>query len=220
METKRECLNGYGDKGPFWPSSNRPCEYPVEHVQLMYKIGIVVHSLCTIISANGILVFVQAPLLTVKTWATLFSSCGYYVGLCLCGLIIGPCYIFFAGAYLKDEQYSIMIDETCSIVSAMYWFGGTLALFIILRRWLQRAHVGSVGRETENLKHYFDQLSLIPKISLFISFGFAVVSCIDQKLLIICFLSGFSGNINLGVKLFVFDFVCLRQCFFIQYFII
>ncbi len=97
METKRECLNGYGDKNPFWPSSNRPCEYPVEHVQLMYEIGIVMHALCTIISANGIIVFVQARLLTVKTWATLFSSCGYYVGLCLCGLIVGPCYIFLRG---------------------------------------------------------------------------------------------------------------------------
>ncbi len=127
---------------------------------------------------------------------------------------------FFAGAYLKDEQYSIMIDETCSIVSTICWFGGTLALFIILRRGLQRAHVGSVGRETENLKHYFDQLSLIPKISLFISFGFAVFSCIDQKLWIICFLCGLSGNMHSGVCCFVFDFLCVLNVFFLQYIVI
>ena len=200
METPPKCPKGYGDKGPFWPSSNRPCEYPVAHVQLMYKIGIALYALVIIISANGILVFVTEKALPLKqTWASLFSSCGYYLELCLCGLIIGSCYISCAAAYLKDVQYSIMIDETYSILSTIYGFGGNVMNFIILRRGLQRAHIGSVGRETEKLKRYFDQLSLIPKFSLLFSFCFAVLSCIDQRLWIICFLSGCTGKIHFVV---------------------
>ncbi len=198
METPPKCPKGYGDKGPLWPSSNRPCEYPVAHVQLIFEIGIVLHALGTMISAYGILVFVKEKALPLeKTWDTLLSSCGYYFGLCLCGLIIGPCYIFVTAAYLKDVQYSVMINETCSIVYTIYWFGATVWLYIILRRGLQRAHVGSIGRETEIIKHYYKKLGMISNLSLFFSSFFAVVSCIDQRLWIICCLSGFVGNIRI-----------------------